>query len=163
MLERLKGYLRDKGFAPDEIDAVVSQAPSRIDLVVPRLDAVRAFKKLPEAEALAAANKRIQNILRKAGETPVGEPDLALMSEAAEKALFGAVNELAPSVVSWVRNGGYTEALTALAGVRAEVDTFFDQVMVMADEPQLRNNRLALLKNLGELMNQVADISKLAA
>ncbi|MHB9102706.1 MAG: glycine--tRNA ligase subunit beta [Sulfuricella sp.] len=163
MLERLKGYLRDKGFAPDEIDAVVSQAPTRIDRVVPRLDAVRAFKKLPEAEALAAANKRIQNILRKAGETPVGEPDLALMSETAEKALFGAVNELAPSVVSWVRNGGYTEALTALAGVRAEVDTFFDQVMVMAEEPQLRNNRLALLKNLGELMNQVADISKLAA
>jgi glycyl-tRNA synthetase beta chain len=163
MLERLKGYLRDKDFAPDEIDAVVSQAPTRIDLVVPRLEAVRAFKQLPEAEALAAANKRIQNILRKAGETPVGEPDLALMSEAAEKALFGAVNELAPSVVSWVRNGGYTEALTALAGVRAEVDTFFDQVMVMADEPQLRNNRLALLKNLGELMNQVADISKLAA
>lgn len=163
MLERLKGYLRDKGFAPDEIDAVVSQAPTRIDRVVPRLEAVRAFKQLPEAEALAAANKRIQNILRKAGETAVGEPDLALMSEAAEKALFGAVNELAPRVVSSVSNGGYTEALTALAGVRAEVDTFFDQVMVMADEPQLRNNRLALLKNLGELMNQVADISKLVA
>jgi glycyl-tRNA synthetase beta chain len=163
MLERLKGYLRDKNFAPDEIDAVVSQAPTRIDLVVPRLDAVRAFKQLPEAEALAAANKRIQNILKKAGELPAGGADLALMSEAAEKVLFGAMNELAPSVVSWVRNGGYTEALTALAGVRAEVDSFFDQVMVMADEPQLRNNRLALLKNLGELMNQVADISKLAA
>jgi glycyl-tRNA synthetase beta chain len=163
MLERLKGYLRDKGFAPDEIDAVVSQAPTRIDLVVPRILAVRAFKKLPEAEALAAANKRIQNILRKAGETPIGEPDLALMSEAAEKTLFGAVNDLAPRVVSSVNNGGYTEALTALAGVRAEVDTFFDQVMVMADEPQLRNNRLALLKGLGELMNQVADISRLAA
>jgi glycyl-tRNA synthetase beta chain len=163
MLERLKGYLRDKGFAPDEIDAVVSQAPSRIDLVVPRILAVRAFKKLPEAEALAAANKRIQNILRKAGETPVGEPDLALMPETAEKALFAAVNELAPRVVSSVTNGGYAEALTALAGVRAEVDTFFDQVMVMADEPQLRNNRLALLKGLGELMNQVADISRLAA
>jgi len=163
MLERLKGYLRDKGFAPDEIDAVVSQAPTRIDLVVPRLDAVRAFKQLPEAEALAAANKRIQNILKKAGELPASGADLALMSEAAEKALFGAMNELAPSVVSCVRNGGYTEALTALAGVRTEVDTFFDQVMVMADEPQLRNNRLALLKNLGELMNQVADISKLAS
>lgn len=163
MLERLKGYLRDKGFAPDEIDAVVSQAPTRIDLVVPRILAVRAFKKLPEAEALAAANKRIQNILRKAAEAPVGEPDLALMSETAEKALFAAVNELAPRVVSSVSNGGYAEALTALAGVRAEVDTFFDQVMVMADEPQLRNNRLALLKGLGELMNQVADISRLAA
>jgi glycyl-tRNA synthetase beta chain len=163
MLERLKGYLRDKGFAPDEIDAVVSQAPTRIDRVVPRLDAVRAFKKLPEAEALAAANKRIQNILKKAGELPAGGADLALLSEAAEKALFGAMNELAPGVVSWVQNGGYTEALTALAGVRAEVDTFFDKVMVMAEEPQLRANRLALLKSLGDLMNQVADISKLAA
>ena len=163
MLERLKGYLRDKGFAPDEIDAVVSQAPTRIDRVVPRLEAVRAFKQLPEAEALAAANKRIQNILKKAGKLPAGGADLALMSEAAEKALFGAVNELAPGVVSWVQNGGYTEALTALAGVRVEVDTFFDQVMVMAEEPQLRNNRLALLKSLGNLMNQVADISKLVA
>ncbi|GAO36669.1 glycyl-tRNA synthetase subunit beta [Sulfuricella sp. T08] len=163
MLERLKGYLRDKNFAPDEIDAVVSQAPTRIDLVVPRLDAVRAFKQLPEAEALAAANKRIQNILKKAGELPAGGADLALMSEAAEKALFGAMNELAPGVVSFVCNGGYTEALTALAGVRSEVDSFFDQVMVMADEPQLRNNRLALLKSLGELMNQVADISKLVS
>ncbi|HUX62555.1 glycine--tRNA ligase subunit beta [Sulfuricella sp.] len=163
MLERLKGYLRDKGFAPDEIDAVVSQAPTRIDRVVPRLEAVRAFKKLPEAAALAAANKRIQNILKKAGELPAGGADLALMSEEAEKALFGAMNELAPGVVSWVQNGGYTEALTALAGVRVEVDTFFDQVMVMAEEPQLRNNRLALLKSLGNLMNQVADISKLVA
>ncbi len=163
MLERLKGYLRDKNFAPDEIDAVVSQAPTRIDLVVPRLDAVRAFKQLPEAAALAAANKRIQNILKKAGELPAGGAELALMSEEAEKALFGAMNELAPSVVSFVRNGGYTEALTVLAGVRAEVDSFFDQVMVMAEEPQLRNNRLSLLKTLGELMNQVADISKLAS
>jgi len=163
MLERLKGYLRDKGFAPDEIDAVVSQAPTRIDRVVPRLEAVRAFKRLPEAEALAAANKRIQNILKKAGELPAGGAELALMAETAEKALFAAMNELAPRVVSWAQNGGYTEALTALAGVRTEVDTFFDQVMVMADEPQLRANRLALLKGLGELMNQVADISKLAA
>ncbi|MBU1691366.1 MAG: glycine--tRNA ligase subunit beta [Gammaproteobacteria bacterium] len=163
MLERLKGYLRDKGFAPDEIDAVVSQAPTRIDRVVPRLDAVRAFKQLPEAAALAAANKRIQNILKKAGELPAGGAELALMSEPAEKALFEAMNELAPRVVSSVQNGGYTEALTALAGVRTEVDTFFDQVMVMAEEPQLRANRLALLKSLGELMNQVADISKLAS
>ncbi len=163
MLERLKGYLRDKGFAPDEIDAVVSQAPTRIDRVVPRLEAVKAFKQLPEAEALAAANKRIQNILKKAGKLPAGGAEPALLQEEAEKALFGAVNELAPGVVSWVQNGGYTEALTALAGVRAEVDTFFDQVMVMAEEPQLRANRLALLKSLGDLMNQVADISKLAA
>ncbi|MCE5182053.1 MAG: glycine--tRNA ligase subunit beta [Betaproteobacteria bacterium] len=163
MLERLKGYLRDKDFAPDEIDAVVSQSPTRIDLVMPRIEAVRAFKKLPEAEALAAANKRIQNILKKAGDIPAGEPDPALMAEAAEKALFEAVTKLAPGVFSAVSNGGYTEALTALAGVRAEVDAFFDAVMVMAEELPLRNNRLALLRDLGRLMNQVADISKLAA
>lgn len=163
MLERLKGYLRDKNFAPDEIEAVVGQAPSRIDLVIPRVLAVRAFKRLPEADALAAANKRIQNILRKASEGPEGAAEPALLVEPAEKALFEAVNKLAPGVASLVGFGSYTEALTALAGVRTEVDTFFDKVMVMADEPQLRNNRLALLKSLGDLMNQVADISKLAA
>jgi glycyl-tRNA synthetase beta chain len=163
MLERLKNYLRDKGFAPDEIDAVASQNPTRIDLVAGRLEAVQAFKKLPEAEALAAANKRIQNILRKAGEIPAGQADPALLQEDAEKALFGALNQLAPNVVSLVQNRDYTDALTALAGMRAEVDTFFDQVMVMADEPLLRNNRLVLLRGLAELMNQVADISKLVA
>ncbi len=163
MLERLKGYLRDKNFAPDEIDAVVGQAPSRIDVVIPRVLAVRAFKRLPEAAALAAANKRIQNILRKAEEKADGAANPALLVEAAEKSLFEAVNKLSPGVVSLVDLGSYTEALTALAGVRAEVDAFFDSVMVMAEEPLLRANRLALLNSLGGLMNQVADISKLAA
>ena len=162
MLERLKNYLRDKGFEPDEIEAVVSQNPTRIDLVMPRLDAVREFGKLPEAAALAAANKRIQNILKKT-DAPSGEADPALMQEAAERELFEAVNRLAPQVTSLLQNEDYTGALTQLAGVRQAVDSFFDSVMVMADEPLIRNNRLALLKSLGDLMNQVADISKLAA
>lgn len=161
MLERLKNYLRERDFAADEVEAVASQNPTRIDLVIPRLEAVQAFKKLPEAASLAAANKRIQNILKKT-EVPTGAPDAALFQEAAEKALFEAVNRLAPGVESLVANRGYTEALTRLAGVRAEVDAFFDQVMVMADEITVRNNRLALLRGLGELMNGVADISKLA-
>ena len=161
MLERLKNYLRDKHFGPNEIEAVVSQRPTRIDLVMPRLQAVQAFLKLPEAQALAAANKRIQNILKKT-DAASGQPDLALLQEPAEKALFEAVNRFKPIVESCERNGDYAAALSTLAGARAEVDTFFNEVMVMADEPLLRNNRLALLKSLGELMNQVADISKLA-
>ncbi len=162
MLERLKNFLRERNFEADEVDAVTCQQPARIDLVIPRLLAVRAFRKLPEAAALAAANKRIQNILKKT-EAPSGEADVALLQENAEKALFAAVTRLAPSVASLVGNCDYTEALTALAGVRAEVDGFFDEVMVMTDEPLVRNNRLALLKSLGDMMNQVADISRLAA
>ena len=165
MLERLKGYLRDKNFEADEVDAVTSQQPTRIDRVIPRILAVRAFRKLPEAAALAAANKRIQNILKKTAAPAFytnSQADVALMQEDAEKALFAAVNRLAPMVASQVDNCDYADALTALAGVRAIVDAFFDQVMVMTDEPLVRNNRLALLKSLGDMMNQVADISRLA-
>ncbi len=162
MLERLKNYLRDRGFEANDIESVVSQAPTRIDLVIPRLEAVRAFGKLPEAAALAAANKRIQNILKKT-DAPSGSADLALMQEAAERELLAVVNQLAPQVMALIQNEDYSGALTQLAGARQAVDSFFDSVMVMADEPLIRNNRLALLKSLGDLMNQVADISKLAA
>jgi glycyl-tRNA synthetase beta chain len=161
MLERLKNYLRERGFGAREIEAVVAQNPSRIDTVLPRLQAVVAFLRLPEAEALAAANKRIQNILRKA-ESVSGEPDVALFAEEAERALFEAVNALAPRVASLVANEDYTDALLALATVRPLVDRFFDEVMVLTDEPLLRENRLALLARLAHLMNQVADISRLA-
>ena len=162
MLERLKNFLRERNFEADEVESVICQNPTRIDLVIARLLAVRAFRKLPEAAALAAANKRIQNILKKT-EAPAGQADVALLQENAEKALFDAVTRLTPTVVSQVGNCDYADALSALAGVRAEVDGFFDEVMVMTDEPLVRNNRLALLKQLGDLMNQVADISKLAA
>ncbi|HEX6829847.1 MAG TPA: glycine--tRNA ligase subunit beta, partial [Burkholderiales bacterium] len=162
MLERLRNYLRERDFQPDEVDAVVSQNPTRIDLVQPRLAAVREFKKLPEAAALSAANKRIQNILRKA-QVPDSSPDPALMQEAAERALFAATEHLAPAVASLMDNGAYTDALRALAAVRAEVDRFFEDVMVMTEEPLVRANRLALLHRLAALMNRVADISRLAA
>ncbi|NMG43557.1 glycine--tRNA ligase subunit beta [Aromatoleum toluvorans] len=162
MFERLKNLLRDAGHTVDVIDAVLALRPTRMDLVPAKLDAVRTFRALPEAEALAAANKRIVNILKKVeGELP--EPDVALLQEDAEKALFHRVVEVAPLVRSHMANEDYTDALCVLAGLRAEVDTFFDDVMVMAEEPLTRQNRLALLRQLAGLMNQVADLSRLSA
>ncbi len=161
VLERLRNLLREGGAAPDEVEAIVAQNPTRIDLVAQRLEAVRAFKRLPEAEALAAANKRIRNILKSAdGELPL--PQSALFAEDAERRLSTAMNALAPQVDALVAKRDYTGALSALAGIRADVDHFFDKVMVMADDAKLRANRLSLLHHLGRLMNQVADISKLA-
>jgi len=162
MLERLRSYLRDRDFAADEIESVVGQRPARIDLVIPRLEAVRAFRKLPEAASLAAANKRIRNILRKAGAVPT-RPEASLLRDAAEHALFAAVQELSPATRASVERQEYASALKLLAGARADVDRFFDDVLVMAEDSALRGNRLALLAQLDSLMNQVADISKLAA
>lgn len=160
MLERLRGYLREREFSPDEIEAVVCQSPTRIDLVIPRLEAVRTFRNLPEAAALAAANKRIQNILKKTAtiETTI-QP--GLLQEDAERSLYEVVQRLAPQVKIGMQKQDYTAVLTLLASARTVVDEFFNQVMVMAEDPAVRNNRLALLKQLGDLMNQVADISKL--
>ena len=161
MLERLRGFLREAGHGQDVVDAVLAQHPTRMDLIPAKLEAVRQFLANDAAQALAAANKRIGNILKKAdGKIP--EPDLALLQEDAEKALFERVVQLAPLVSSHVTNGAYTEALLALAGVRAEVDRFFDEVMVNVDEPLLRANRLGLLKSLYAQLNAVADISRLA-
>ena len=161
MLDRLRGYLRDAGHAQDAVEAVLVQRPTRIDLVPTKLEAVKKFVAHDAALALAAANKRIGNILKKA-EGPIPEPDVALLQEAAEKALFERVIQLAPLVKSHVANGDYTDALLALSGVRAEVDRFFDEVMVNVDEPLIRANRLGLLKALFDQLNAVADISKLA-
>jgi glycyl-tRNA synthetase beta chain len=161
MLDRLRGLLKDAGHAPDAIEAVLSQRPTRIDCVPAKLAAVRDFQRLPEALALAAANKRIGNILKKA-EGVLPEPDVALLQEPAEKALFERVVLIAPLVRSHVANEDYADALQALASVRAEVDRFFDEVMVNVDEPLLRANRLGLLKALYDQLNAVADISRLA-
>lgn len=160
MLERLRGLLRDAGHDNGVIDAVLALQPMRIDLVPLKLDAVRAFLALPEAQALAAANKRIVNILKKT-ESRGGDVDFALLQEPAEKALFEQVNSIAPQIRSLVAGEDYAAALKALAGLRGAVDAFFDNVMVMAEEPLTRQNRLALLGQLAGLMNQVADISRL--
>jgi glycyl-tRNA synthetase beta chain len=145
---------------------VVSQSPTRIDRVPARLAAVAEFRRLPEAEALAAANKRIQNILRKAEINVTSgagaEVDAALLQEGAERTLFAAVTALRPNVEAALANLDYTGALMQLSGLRAPVDRFFDEVMVMAEEPLVRANRLGLLGNLASLMNSVADISQLS-
>jgi glycyl-tRNA synthetase beta chain len=161
IIDRLRAYLREQGFAANAVEAVLSPAPSRIDQVPDRIVAVRSFVALPEAEALAAANKRIVNILRKSGTEAAAAVDRSLFGDGAEHDLFATVQKLLPVVHAHVRQGEYTEALCALASARSSVDRFFDEVLVMADNPAVRANRLALLRGLAEAMNQVADISKL--
>jgi glycyl-tRNA synthetase beta chain len=148
-------------YPKDLVDAVISKKP-RLAEVRTRVSAVEAFRKLPEADSLAAANKRIRNILRKS-EAADGALDEALLKEQAERALYDAVRAAEPDIAARLQRGDYTGALTALAGLRAAVDAFFDKVLVNADDVRLRANRHALLKRLDGLMNQVADISKLAA
>ncbi len=160
MLERLRHLLRDRGYAPDEIDAVVSQSSSRIDLVLAKLDAVKTFRKMPEAESLAEANKRIRNILRKSDATD-GQLSEALLQEKEERDLFKFMEDINPKIALFVQKGDFTASLTATATVQPSVTAFFDKVLVNADDATLRANRHALLKRLESLMSQVADISKL--
>lgn len=165
MLDRLRGLLRDRGFAPNEVEAVLAQNPDRVDDVVQRLEAVQAFAALPESASLAAANKRISNILKKneAALAQAGNVDPALLQDAAEKALYASVQRVQPDVDAAFERGDFTGTLKTLAQLRDDVDAFFNDVMVMADDVALRNNRLALLSILHRMMNRVADISKLAA
>jgi glycyl-tRNA synthetase beta chain len=163
LLERLRANLREQGYSANQVDAVLTLRPSRIDLVPAQMEAIRTFAALPEAEALAAANKRIGNILRKNESEIAPAVDGTLLIDGAEKDLYTAVQELLPVVRDHVKRGDYTAALRSLASARTRVDRFFDDVMVMADDAALRANRLALLRGLSEAMNQVADISKLAA
>lgn len=162
-LDRLRGLLRERGFEANDIEAVLSLNPTRLDDIVARLDAVREFAALPEAASLAAANKRISNILKKSEQGAPGAVNPALLVEAAEKNLYAQIEQVTPRVQSTLAARNYTEALTALAALREAVDTFFNDVMVNAEDPALRNNRLALLHALHQQMNCVADISKLAA
>jgi glycyl-tRNA synthetase beta chain len=165
MLDRLRGLLRDRGFSPNEVEAVLAQDPDRIDDVVQRLEAVKVFAALPESSSLAAANKRISNILRKNEESlaQAGSVDAALLQDEAEKKLYASVQRVRPEVDAAFDNGDFTGTLRLLADLRDDVDAFFNDVMVMAEDVRLRNNRLALLSELHRLMNRVADISKLAA
>jgi glycyl-tRNA synthetase beta chain len=162
MFDRLRGILREYGFSANEVEAVVSQHPMRIDLVLEQLKAVREFTTLAEAESLAAANKRIGNILKKA-EGPFGDVQSNLLIDAAERSLFDAVLSVRPLFEKQFDAGKYTEALKLLAPLKTPVDAFFDHVMVNVDDAKLRENRLALLSDLHTLMNRVADLSKLAA
>jgi glycyl-tRNA synthetase beta chain len=163
MYDRLVGYLRDLGYSAQEVDAVVSVRPPRWAEMPKRLAAVRAFASLPESESLAAANKRIANILKKSDAEPATTVNPARLTESAEKALSGALANARPLADSLFDNGEYTASLRELAVLKAPVDAFFDSVMVNADDPALRANRLALLAQLHAAMNRVADLSKLAA
>jgi glycyl-tRNA synthetase beta chain len=162
LYDRLRGLLREKGYSANEVEAVVSLAPQRIDDVAERLAAVRAFMQLPEAESLAAANKRIGNILRKS-EGAAPSVDAALLFEPAEKALAEAFARTAPQAQQLLAAGDYAGSLKALAPLKLPVDQFFDDVMVNVDDAKLRANRLALLAQLRAQMNRVADLALLAA
>lgn len=162
MYDRLRGLLRERGYHQNEIEAVVAPQPDTLTSLIERLDAVRAFALLPEAEALAAANKRITNILKKT-EPATAVVRNGLLREVAEEALHSAMMLLRPQIDSALASGDFAGALKALARLRSNVDAFFQDVMVLTEDEQLRNNRLALLSNLHRMMNQVADISKLAA
>ena len=161
--DRLAVSLREQGYSAQEVDAVLALAPTRLGEVPRRLAAVRAFAGLPEAASLAAANKRIGNILKKAEGEVEAKVNTALLQEAAEQALFEALGTVQPEADRLFVQGDLAGSLKALAALKAPVDAFFDDVMVNAEDAQLRANRLGLLKTLHEAMNRVADLSRLAA
>ncbi|MBI3343347.1 MAG: glycine--tRNA ligase subunit beta [Gammaproteobacteria bacterium] len=161
MLERLKPYLREQEYRHDEIEAVLSLRPTRMDWIVPRLKAIQEFRKMPEAESLAAANKRIRNILKQAQREPMEIVNASLLKQDEEKHLAQHLALLEAEVMPLIHHGEYTQALKHLASLRPAVDAFFDKVMVMAEDAALRDNRLALLTKLEGLFMRVADISKL--
>ena len=159
--DRLRVMFKDKGFSAQEVDAVLATHPTMVLDVPARLQAVRAFAQLPEAEALAAANKRIGNILKKTvPETDV--VDAALFDSEAEKALYEALCEAEPKAKADYEAGRYTDLLKGLAPMKAPVDRFFEDVMVNVEDARVRANRLALLWRLHRTMNMVAELSRLA-
>jgi len=160
--ERFAGLLREQGFAVHEVDAVLSLRPQRLNDVPKRLHAVRAFAALPQSAALAAANKRIGNILKKSDTAPA-QARADLLQEAAERALHAAMTQVLPQAAHLLQAGDYTASLQALAALREPVDAFFADVMVNAEDPALRQNRLGLLHSLHQAMNQIADLARLAA
>jgi glycyl-tRNA synthetase beta chain len=161
MLERLRAYYLDAGYDVHIFESVLARQPASPLDFDQRMRAVKVFHELAEADKLAAANKRIRNILRKADTAIPDRLDKTLLQEPAEQALAAAIDELAAVVQPLFAQREYTEALCKLAALQSPVDDFFDAVMVMADDTALRDNRLALLNSLSELFLQVADISRL--
>lgn len=161
VLDRLRGYLKDQGYSAGEVEAVLGKNPNQFADLPQRLAAVRAFSQLPEASALAAANKRISNILKKVEGSTV-ELDEKLLTVEAEKALAAQVKAIEPESTRAFEAGDFQKALALLAPLKANVDAFFDHVMVNDENAALRNNRIALLSWMHGLMNRVADISQLA-
>jgi len=161
--ERLAGNLREQGYTAQEVDAVLSLNPQQLGDIPKRLAAVRAFAALPEAVSLAAANKRVGNILKKTEGSISDTVDTGLLQEPAEQALYQTLTDILPGTEKTFAAGDYTASLQILAALKSPVDTFFDHVMVNVEDESLRNNRLALLAQLHQIMNRVADLSKLAS
>ncbi len=161
--ERLAGQLREQGYSALEVDAVLAPQPQRLGDIPKRLAAVRAFASLPEAASLAAANKRVGNILKKVSPGGTAPVDAALLKEPAEVALNAALAETRPKADAAFAHGDYAASLQALAALKGPVDAFFDHVMVNVEDDVLRANRLRLLASLHAAMNRVADLSKLSA
>ncbi|NBX00100.1 MAG: glycine--tRNA ligase subunit beta [Methylophilaceae bacterium] len=161
--DRLSVNLREQGASAQEVDAVLALNPNLLSEIPKRLEAVRAFSALAEAPALAAANKRVGNILKKIEGIVDAKINDALLQEPSEKALATTLAKIKPEADALFESGDYTNSLKALAALKAPVDDFFDNVMVNADDPALKANRQGLLATLHQAMNRVADLSKLAA
>ena len=161
LMARFRAWYQDKGIGVDVILAVLARRPTRPADFDSRINAVSHFRSLEASSALAAANKRVSNILAKVEGALPTTIDASLLTEAAEQALAAKLNELQPLLAPLFANADYQQALTLLAGLRESVDQFFEDVMVMADDEALKNNRLALLNNLREQFLHVADISLL--
>lgn len=156
--DRLSVSLREQGYTAQEVEAVLALRPQRLSDVQKRLEAVRAFAALPEAQALAAANKRVSNILKKAEGDIQAQVNEALLVEQAEKDLYAALQTVAPKAQQQFESGDYTASLQTLAALRTPVDAFFEHVMVNAEDAKLKNNRLCVLKILNVAMNKVASL-----
>lgn len=159
--DRLSVSLREQGYTAQEVEAVLALRPQRLSDVQKRLEAVRAFAALPEAQALAAANKRVSNILKKAEGDIQAQVNEALLVEQAEKDLYAALQTVAPKAQQQFESGDYKASLQTLAALRTPVDAFFEHVMVNAEDAALKANRLGLLATLHAAMNRVADLAKL--
>lgn len=153
--------LLQNDYTPDVVSAVLAQRPDCLDDLIAKLQAVKLFKQLPESSALAAANKRVQNLLKKA-DSALGNVDATLLQQNEEQALFAAVQDLKPRVDAAIAACDFQAALKALATIKPQVDAFFDGVMVMVDDVAIKQNRLNLLNLLANLMNAVADIAALS-
>lgn len=165
-IERMRGYFHEHGYTSNEVDAVLCKGPLEVSPILKQLEAVRAFAALPEAASLSAANKRIDNILRQAeskGETLLGNANVSALKEPVEISLFEELQSAIETAKPLFDSKDFSGYLKTFASLKNPVDSFFDKVMVMAEEKSLRENRLALLSDLRNAMNRFADISKLAA
>ncbi len=167
MMDRLRGYLRERGYETTHIEAVIPMLDGKLHQVINRLDGVRSFAALEESKELAAANKRVQNIIRKnleelGADSAMVKVNVLLLVEKQEVDLYHAIQDIIPYSVHYMERGEYAHNLKSLVALKPFIDDFFNHVMVMAENKAVRKNRAALLNELGRLMNQVADISKLA-